>query len=239
MILSGAISHKLYIKKKEDLNHTIMIFPLVKHHIEHCCLLEVHRKGHPVLKKMYDFFPITAFQLFSLLQDKSTTLFSEIEKKNVISTYNLKKDVFHHQSEINISPLDTCIHLFCHVRMSKKPDQSKHVNGVVWCTREDLLPASNTDALLSLITSVTTKSQFNVSNKPNPHIEDDYWLTPEDMDISTFIIAYIKNKSISNKKKDIIFYEISKYNDGMIQGTATINSNRFHFARNLLCAFQP
>lgn len=209
-MIIGVISHNLYKTKMKE-TPSILI-PLLKCHIEKYSVLEISREKMSTMCLQYGFFPITMHQLSNALIEKiGSSMFSEPEKIDIKKKLESAREMFHHQSRIVIATHSepAYVNVYCCLRIAK-PDHKK-ISGNVWCTEK-------------IDASVQVK---------DPEIE--YWLLPEDVDISNFIMVYVHEKRMMPpSKREKIFYEVTKIEHSLMQGKAKVGNSTFKFARNIM-----
>jgi len=251
-VIHGAISFRWFQRKKEEKRK--LLVPLLKCHLDCFTRIEFSGVGDSPYEQQkqaiqFPYFPVTVHQITTALYDPKLVdagLLTVQEKLHVIPNFSIKKGMLDHQAMTLIPSTRLRFQVLCCPCMSQ-PD-AQNVSGVIWTT---LLSSSAHGC-----DSVNLLQQNNHSNSlffANPTMSDKkkktaaaqdedqrkYWLCPEDMDVSSFLVAFMAFVDVpASQPGSNIYYSLSKYDavGGFLQGKCQCRSLEFSFARKVLCS---
>lgn len=265
LIIHGVISYKWFQKKREEKRK--LLVPLLKCHIDYSTRLELFNGCTPPSPNPhyveFPYFPVTVHQISMTMGDTKLIkwgLLTAQETLNVIPNFTVKKSMLEHEAITVVQPTRLRFQPLCCPRISQ-PDE-KNVSGVIWTTacilssssssslkhqdQRRIAAADSTNSLFFLnnsLSSSSDKKKKNLNQQQQSTVDNDeprhrYWLCPEDMDVSSFLIAFMANVNACNTPSgSSIYYELTKYDTqgGLMQGTCKCRDLEFYFARKILC----
>lgn len=204
MIFIGAISHNLFQKRKHNKSCGLLI-SLATGLIEKYTILEIAKPPQVTTTMMVQlgFYPPTSHTISNALEKVRQDFFATTqEAQNVLKTVHFQTSALTHASVLKVQTTTVPICVTLHCCLRLAKNNSINVPGNVW----------------------STKSEKSA--------ETEFWLCPDTMDFSNFIVGFILEKNIFVQKKTCIRYEIHKFDNQLIQGSFDIaDQHKFFFSK--------
>jgi hypothetical protein len=177
-VVVGAISYNLYEKRKSNKTCGVMLISIAKGFVEKFTLLKISRPSKLPMMMNLGYYPPTPHSISTVLEKIKTDYFTEEEIRKFISKVQFDKKELIHGNTLKICT----------------PISSTFID-IQCCIR---LMKNNFTNIPAGILWCTL----------DPKGDEEYWLCPENMDFSNFIIGYLIENNILIKMKSMINYFI-------------------------------
>jgi len=186
-LLLGAISYNLYQKRKNNKTCGVILISLAKGFIEKYTVLEMERPEKTTRTIQLGFYPPTSYALANSLEKLKHDYFSDEEMKKIIGNISFDKKELVNGNKITIPTFLSKTSIYIQCFLRLAKNNFASIPPGVIWTTMDLSG------------------------------DEQYWLCPEEIDFSSFIVGYLLENDVCVKQKSIISYTVQ--NLDKIQGS--------------------
>ena len=178
IVVLGAISYNLYERRKKNKTCGVILISIAKGFVEKYTLLKISRPSKLPMMMNLGYYPPTSHSINTVLEKIKTDYFTEEENRKFISKAQFDKKELIHGNDLKIFTPVSPISI-----------------SIECCIR---------------------LMKNNFANVPSGQLwctldckgDEEYWLCPENMDFSNFIVGYLIEKNILIKMKSMVIYSI-------------------------------